>query len=104
MSGLVNSREKQLCEYCKNLLITEHIKEILESLAKLPSATPKLWVHAQKSPMVFDMSTQMGGIPGELHSKKEIFLWYLLTPPVFLMTMCTPGLEDSRDVTDLEAN
>lgn len=71
MSGLVNSREKQLCEYCKNLLITEHIKEILESLAKLPSATPKLWVHAQKSPMVFDMSTQMGGIPGGLHSKRR---------------------------------
>lgn len=100
MSGLVNSREKQLCEYCKNLLIAEHIKEILESLAKLPSATPKLWVHAQKSPMVFDMSTQMGGTS----LQKEIFLWYLLTPPVFLMTMCTPGLEDSRDVTDLEAN
>lgn len=35
MSGLVNSREKQLREYCKNLLITEHVNEILERLAKL---------------------------------------------------------------------
>lgn len=74
MSGLVNSREKQLREYCKNLLIIEHINEILERLAKLPPATPKLWVHAQKSSVVFDMSTQVGGIPGELHSKRR-FSW-----------------------------
>lgn len=68
MSSLVNSREKQLCEYHKNLLITEHVNEVLERLAKLPLVTPKLWVPAKKSSMVFDMSTQVGGIPGELHS------------------------------------
>lgn len=71
MSSLVNSREKQLHEYHKNLLITEHINEILERLAKLPLVTPKLWVHAKKSSLVFNMSTQVSGIPGELHSKRR---------------------------------
>lgn len=92
MSSLVNSREKQLCEYHKNLLITQHINEILKRLVKLPLVTPKLWVHAKESFMGFDMS---GWNSRGTSLQKEVFLWHLLTPPLFLMALCSPGLEGS---------
>lgn len=101
MSSLVNSREKQLCEYHKNLLVTEQINEILGRLAKLPLVTPKLWVHAKKSSTFFYMSTQVGGIPRELHSKERfVFLWHLLRAPLLLKTI----LQGWRGFTGLGGN
>lgn len=43
---------------------TECINEIIERLAKLPSVTPKLWVHAKKSSTVFNSRTQVGRTSG----------------------------------------
>lgn len=63
----------ELHEYRMNLWITECINEILERLAKSPSVTPQLWVHAKESSVVFDRSTQVGRTSGLVLTAQQGF-------------------------------